>query len=77
MYGIIKTALEIQVPFNMIIVCTAFVMMTLAIGAIAKEVRLFAAHRMDLDIKREMLEQGSSAEEIERVLQVGGERMNR
>ena len=77
MYEMIKAVFEIQTPFNMIIVCTALVMVTGAIGAIAMEVRKFATHRMDLGLKREMIEQGMSAEEIESVFQAGGDRVSR
>ena len=73
MYEMIKAALEIPIPFNMIIICTALLLVPATIAVIAIEVRKFATHRMDLDIKREMIDQGMSVEEIERVIQAGGE----
>lgn len=68
MYDVIKTALEVPAPFNMIIVCTALVAAPAAVTGIAVELRKFATHRLDLNAKREMVDQGMTADEIERVL---------
>ena len=39
-------------------------------GAIAKEIRKFACHREELDFKRELLDRGMTADEVERLVQV-------
>ena len=69
MYELVKTALEVPLPFNMIIVLG-----TLGIGmgtltAIAGEIRKFATHRLDLDFKRELVDRGIPPDEIEQILQ--------
>ncbi|TWT72688.1 hypothetical protein Pla123a_39860 [Posidoniimonas polymericola] len=71
MYEVVKQVLEIQEPFNMIIVVVFIGVLGGMVGAVVKELRKYATHRLDLEAKREMLDRGMSAEEIERVLRVG------
>ena len=49
---------------------TVGVVASLASG-VAKEICKFATHRMDLDMKREMMDRRMSAEEIERAIGAG------
>ena len=72
MYEVLKTALEVQFPFNMIIVLGGLGILMAGVAVVATEVRKYATHRADLDTKRELAAQGMSADEIERVLQSGG-----
>ncbi|MEM9352631.1 MAG: hypothetical protein AAGA92_06440 [Planctomycetota bacterium] len=69
----LKAALAVPIPFNMIIVCTMFLASGAAVVGVAMQVRKIATHRMDLDIKRRMVEEGMTAEEIERVLRASRE----
>ncbi|TWT48653.1 hypothetical protein [Botrimarina hoheduenensis] len=73
MYELIRTALEVQFPFNMIIVLGTLGIALAAIGIVGAEVRKFATHRIDFELKREMVAQGLSAEEIDRLLQAGSD----
>ena len=63
--------LEIPAPFNMIIVAVAMGIMIPIVAIISAEARKFFAHRADLEVKRDMVERGMSAEEIERILEAG------
>ena len=38
------------------------------ISTIASQIRLYATHRADVNLKREMVERGFAAEEIERII---------
>lgn len=67
-----KTALEVPFPFNMIIILGALGIGMATIALVATEVRKYFTHRNELEAKREMVAQGLSAEEIERVLAAGG-----
>lgn len=71
MYEIIKQVLEVQEPFNMIIMVVFFGAAAGAVKAIATETRKYFTHRQDLEMKREMIDRGLSVEEIERVIRAG------
>ena len=71
MSELLTKVLEVPIPFNFLIVFFALGTILGVIGVIVMEVRKFATHRLDLNMKREMLGQGMTPEEIERVLQAG------
>lgn len=71
MYEIVKQVLEVQAPFNMVIVVVFIGAVGGVIGTISKEIRKFATHRSDLEMKREMLDRGLGVEEIDQVLRAG------
>ena len=71
MYELIREVLDIPVPFNMVIVIVFLCTVSGVITGIAKEVRKFAVHRMELDMKREMVDRGMPPEDIERVIRAG------
>jgi hypothetical protein len=63
---------NIQVPFNMIVLVVLIGSTAGVIGTIAKQLRRYACHRQELEFKREMLERGMSAGEIEQVIRAQG-----
>jgi hypothetical protein len=63
---------SIQVPFNMIVLVVLIGSTATVIGTIAKQLRRYACHRQELELKREMLERGMSAGEIEQVIRARG-----
>ena len=69
----LKAALAVPIPFNMIIVCTIFLAGGSALVGIAMQIRKIATHRMDLELKRRMIDEGMTAEDIERVLRATGD----
>ena len=71
MYEVITKVLEVPVPFNFLIMGLALCTLFGVIAVIATEVRKFATHRLDLEMKRELLDQGVPPEEIESVLRAG------
>jgi hypothetical protein len=71
MSNILDSIMSMQAPFNMIVLivligCTAGV-----IGSIAKQIRKIACHRQELEFKRELIDRGMSADEVERVVRAG------
>jgi hypothetical protein len=55
-------------PFNMVVLIVLIASIAGVLTAVSKNVREYFVHREELDLKREMIESGMSAEEIERVL---------
>ena len=55
-------------PFGMIVLVVLIGSVFGVIGTIAKQIRIFATHRADVHLKRELVERGLSVEEIERVI---------
>lgn len=67
MYELVRTISEIAPPFNMIVFVVLIGTLGGIIGTVVKQVRKYASHHEDLQLKREMVERGLSAEEIERI----------
>ena len=62
---------SIPSPFNMIVL---IVLISCAAGIVTtmfKELRKFACHRQELNLKRDLVERGLSIDEIERVIAAG------
>jgi hypothetical protein len=60
--------LDIPVPFNMIVLVCLIFCTTGVLTSIFKQIRKYACHRRDADLKRELVERGLSVDEIERIL---------
>jgi hypothetical protein len=57
-----------QAPFNMVVFVVLIGSVAGVIKIAATEIRKFGCHRQDIEFKREMVDRGLSAEEIERIL---------
>ena len=58
----------LHTPFNMVAtICLIFAVASV-FGAFFKQLRKFVCHRQEIDFKREMVDRGMSAEEIEQVV---------
>jgi hypothetical protein len=68
MTDIFRRIIEMPAPFNMVVLVVLIVTIGSIVKGIAKYVRQFACHRNELEFKREMLERGMSAGEIEQVV---------
>jgi cell division protein FtsL len=55
-------------PWSMIVLIVLISCAIGLVGTIAKQIRKYACHRQETELKREMVERGFSAEEIERVI---------
>lgn len=68
MNEILQSFSRIPAPFNMVIwivlICSAAGIVT----TLFKEIRKYACHRQELDLKRELLDRGMTADEIERIV---------
>jgi hypothetical protein len=59
---------SMQQPFNMIVMVVSISCAAAVVKFVATEARKFGCHRQDIDFKREMVDRGLSADEIERIL---------
>jgi hypothetical protein len=55
-------------PWNMIVLVMLISCMASVLKTIAKQSRAYGSHRAEMNLKREMVERGLSAEEIERII---------
>ncbi len=68
MYRLLDGIINLPAPFNMVVYIIMIVMGAGIITGITKQVRKMVCHRQDLDFKREMLDRGLTAEEIDQVI---------
>ena len=68
MMNLIKSIVEMPEPFNMVVLIVLIACVTGILTAIAQETRKFFCHREEVELKREMLDRGMDAREIDQVL---------
>ncbi len=62
---------DIPSPFNMIVLVVLISCAAGIVTTLFKELRKFACHRQELNLKRDLVERGLSIDEIERVVATG------
>jgi hypothetical protein len=67
-----KTILTIPPPFNMVVMVVLIVFTAGIITSLFKQIRKYACHRQDVELKRELVERGLSVDEIERIVAAKG-----
>jgi hypothetical protein len=72
MAELFKSIVEIQTPFNMIILIVLIASAAGVLSSIAKQIRKYASHRQEIELKRELVERGLSVDEIERIIAAKG-----
>jgi hypothetical protein len=68
MQDLVHSLLNTNSPFGMIVLVVLIGSAFGLVGTIAAQIRKFATHRADVQLKRELVERGLSVEEIERVV---------
>lgn len=68
MNSIMQMITGLPSPFNMVVLVVLIGSLFGLLRLIAIQVRIFASHRDDVQLKRELVERGLSAEEIERIV---------
>ena len=68
----IDSIVSIPAPFNMIVLIVLIAATVGAVVGAAQQVRHWACHRQELDLKRELVERGLSADEIVKVIEASG-----
>ena len=70
MTEILRAITSIEAPFNMIILIVLIGCVCGIITGVAKQFRKYLCHRDEIELKRDMLASGMTADEIERVVRV-------
>lgn len=65
---LIQHIFALPVPFNMVVVIVALVMASGIITSIGTQVRKYVCLRHELEFKRELVDRGMSADEIEQIV---------
>lgn len=68
MLDLFKAIVNIQAPFNMIVLIVLIGSMAGVLTGIAAQIRKYSCHRQDIDFKRELVDRGLAADEIERIV---------
>lgn len=68
MSDIFHSIMSLQSPFNMVVLVVLIGSLFGLLKLIVIQVRMFASHREDVQLKRELVERGLGAEEIERIV---------
>ena len=69
MNALFQSIMALPTPFNMVVFIVLIGSVAGVICSITKEVRIFLCHRDEMELKREMLDRGIGANEIDRVMQ--------
>ena len=72
----IQSINSIGVPFNMIVWVVLIGASTGMLSTIVTQIRKYASHRQELEFKREMLDRGLGADEIEKIVKARGPGVN-
>jgi hypothetical protein len=68
MYDVFQSIVGIRSPFNMIVLVVLIGSVAGVLTGIAAQIRKYGCHRQDLDFKRELVDRGLAADEIERIV---------
>ena len=60
--------MSMQTPFNMVVLVVFFGCVAGVLSTIIHQIRRYACHRHEIELKREMVERGLSVDEIERIV---------
>lgn len=71
-FDLFKGIVSIPTPFNMVVMVVLIVFTAGIFTSLFKQIRKYACHRQDVELKRELVERGLSVDEIERILAAGG-----
>jgi hypothetical protein len=72
MSEMIRAIVNIGEPFNMLVLLMLIGTLGGVVATIAKQIRKWACHRQELEFKRELLDRGMGADDIERVVRARG-----
>jgi len=72
MIELLQKIISIQSPFNMIVLVFLIIAASGVIASFAKQIRKYACHRKDIELKRELVDRGLSVDEIERIVAAKG-----
>lgn len=64
----LQEILNIPTPFNMVVLVVLIGSVVGLLSTIAIQIRRYSCHRQEIELKRELVDRGLSADEIERII---------
>jgi hypothetical protein len=71
MSEVFHSILNMPTPFNMVVMVVLIGGLAGIVKTVATQIRVYGCHRQDTEFKRDMVDRGLSADEIERILAAG------
>jgi hypothetical protein len=68
MLDILKAIVSIPTPFNMVVFIVLIGSTAGVLSTIASQIRKYGCHRQEIEFKRELVDRGLSADEIEQII---------
>ena len=75
MLELFQAIVSIDTPFNMVVFIVLIGSVAGVLTGIATQIRKYGCHRQDIDFKRELVDRGLAADEIERIIQARPEEL--
>ena len=72
MNNALQSIVSIPPPFNMVVLVVFLMVVGGIFTSLFQQIRKFASHRSELNFKRDLLDRGMTAEEIEQIVQAQG-----
>ena len=72
MISLLQSIISIPVPFNMVVLIILLLSTAGVLGSLFTQVRKFACHRAELAFKRDLLDRGMTADEVEQIVRAHG-----
>lgn len=72
MNSALQSITAIPAPFNMIVLFVLIATVGSAFATFIHQIRKYASHRLELDFKRDLLDRGVSADEVEQIVRAHG-----
>ncbi|MBL9163937.1 MAG: hypothetical protein JNL18_14490 [Planctomycetaceae bacterium] len=72
MISLLQSIISIPVPFNMVTIAVLAGSTAGICGSLFMQIRKFACHRAELNFKRDLLDRGLTADEVEQIVQAHG-----
>jgi hypothetical protein len=77
MADLLKGIVSIPPPFNMIVLIFLIIAVSGVIASLFKQIRKYACHQREIELKRELVDRGLSVDEIERIVAAKGSATSR
>jgi hypothetical protein len=71
MSEVVQYIVKMPTPFNMVVMVVLIGGLAGIVKTVATQIRMYGCHRQDTEFKRDMVDRGLSADEIERILAAG------
>jgi hypothetical protein len=72
MVTLLQSIISIPTPFNMVVLVVFLMVAGGVCTTLFQQLRKFASHRLELNFKRDLLDRGMTADEVEQIVRAHG-----